>query len=110
MTKIPNYKIENHISQLAPFVNYNSSIVATIEKNIVGENIYAIWHWRTLILRYSITNETILLLDTSYHSQTTSTLVGRIVRSLPKSPVMKHLVSLDDKAIQRKLARMLRLL
>jgi hypothetical protein len=108
MTKIANYEIENHISKLADFVNYNSSIIATTQ-NLADEQIYTIVHWNTLILRYSITTDTIYQLDTTYHSQTTSTLVGRIVRSLPNSAVMRHFFSLDSKSTKRKLARMLRL-
>ena len=108
MTKIANYEIENHISKLDDFVNYNSSIIATTQI-LPDEKIYTIIHWNTLILRYSITTDTIYQLDTTYHSQTTSTLVGRIVRSLPKSAVMRHFFSLDSKSTKRKLARMLRL-
>ena len=108
MTKIANYEIENRISQLQDFVNYNSSIIATTQI-LPDEKIYTIIHWNTLILRYSITSDTIYQLDTTYHSQTTSTLVGRIVRSLPNSAVMRHFFSLDSKPTKRKLARMLRL-
>jgi hypothetical protein len=108
MTKIANYEIENHISRLDDFVNYNSTIIANTQ-DYSGEKIYTIIHWNTLILRYSITTDTIYQLDTTYHSQTTSTLVGRIVRSLPNSAVMRHFFSLDSKSTKRKLARMLRL-
>jgi len=49
MAKIANYEIEAHISALAPFINYNSSIVANRENGF-----YRVWHWETQILTYNI--------------------------------------------------------
>jgi hypothetical protein len=87
MAKIANYEIEKHISTLTPFINYNSSIVATCENGL-----YRVWHWGTSILTYEINTGRIDYLYARNHSQTTSTLVGRIVRSLPRPAVVQFLV------------------
>jgi hypothetical protein len=90
MTKIPNWKIEKEISALCPFTNYNESIIATRENGI-----YAISHWETEILKYDINTGLIQFLYTNNRSQTTSTLVGRIVRNLPRQAVVKFLVETE---------------
>jgi hypothetical protein len=87
MAKIANYEIEKHISTLTPFINYNSSIVATCENGL-----YRVWHWETQILTYNINTGVIDHLYSHNRSQTTSTLVGRIVRSLPRPAVVQFLV------------------
>jgi hypothetical protein len=106
MAKIPNHKIEAHISTLAPFVNYNGSIVATNE-----DSLYRVWHWDTLILTYETNTGRIDFLYSPYHSQTTSALVGRIVRNLPRQAVIRfleeaHSLSAYD---QRRIVKMARL-
>jgi hypothetical protein len=91
MPKIANWKIETEISALSPFINYNGSIVATRENGI-----YAIYHWNTEILKYDINTEKIIFLFSRSYSQTTSTLVGRIVRNLPRIAVVKFLVENEN--------------
>jgi len=90
MAKIANYEIEAHISALAPFINYNSSIVANRENGF-----YRVWHWETQILTYNINTGVIDQLYSHNRSQTTSTLVGRIVRNLPRQAVVKFLVETE---------------
>jgi hypothetical protein len=91
MPKIANWKIETEISALSPFINYNGSIVATSENGI-----YAISHWNTEVLKYNINTREIMFLFTSSYSQTTSTLVGRIVRNLPRQAVVKFIVEKEN--------------
>lgn len=91
MAKIANHKIDDHISTLTPFINYNGTITATRESGI-----YEITHWATKILTYNInTGEIVWLLPNSI-SQTTSTLVGRIVRNLPRQSLVKWLMECPD--------------
>jgi hypothetical protein len=101
MSKLANYKLDSEIRVFNPFENYNSTIVAAR----VG-NRYLITHWHTLVLEYDLkSNEIVFLLD-NHVSQTTSALVGRILRSLPKVAVMSFIDRLGEKSKQRRLARM----
>jgi len=87
MAKIANYEIGSKISDLAPFINYNASIVATLN----ADKLYKITHWHTKVLTYNTnTGEIVYLFPTSF-SQTTSALVGRIVRNLPLQSVLDYL-------------------
>jgi hypothetical protein len=105
MAKIANHKIEEHISTLTPFVNYNSSIVATRE-----DGLYRVWHWGTAILTYEINTGRIDYLYARNYSQTTSTLVGRIVRNLPRQAVVKFLVEAElSKYDRTRIVKMARL-
>jgi hypothetical protein len=106
MPKIPNWKIEKEISALAPFTNYNGTIVAGR-----NETTYSVYHWSTEILNYNInTGEIVYLLPNSI-SQTTSTLVGRIVRNLPRQAVDKWLSTRTDVSLYnlKRIARMARI-
>jgi hypothetical protein len=105
MAKIANYEIEKHISTLTPFINYNSSIVATRENGL-----YRVWHWETQILTYNINTGVIDHLYSHNRSQTTSTLVGRIVRNLPRPAVVKFLVEAElSKYDRTRIVKMARL-
>ena len=97
MPRIPNYKIESHISTLTPFDNYNNSIVATRQ-----DGLYRVWHWGTAILTYDINTGRIEYLFTSNRSQTTSTLVGRILRNLPRESVVRFLLETELSNYDRK--------
>lgn len=88
--KIPNYMIENEIRLLNSFINYNSTITAEIDKT---NGQYRIMHWNTLILSYDIENKKIVGLASEYISQTTSALVGKILRGLPKEAVKNYLTT-----------------
>lgn len=105
MARIPNHKIDEMISELKPFENYN----ATISASITEHGTYIIWHWNTQVLEYEIENKRITRLESDYISQTTSTLIGRIVRSLPRSAVISRIAQTPSKYDQRRLTRMLRL-
>ena len=106
MAKIANHKIEAHISTLTPFVNYNNTIVAGR-----NETTYSVYHWSTEILNYNINTGEIVYLMPVVVSQTTSTLVGRIVRNLPRQAVVKWLSTNPDVSLYnlKRIARMARL-
>jgi hypothetical protein len=99
---VPNHKIDSLVSGLEPFTNYNGTISARHDSN--GE--YVVEHWATTILRYDTNQRKIVDLASSYISQTTSTLVGRLLRNLPREIVTDYLESVnhDDR---KRLARML---
>lgn len=102
MTKrIPNHKIDAKIAELAEFVNYNG----TISGGFHGKN-YVVFHWNTQILVYNTTWQEIEQLATQKISQTTSTLVGRILRNLPTHAVTKYLDTVSDRNDARRLRRM----
>lgn len=101
--KIANYKINAKLVEHEEFVNYNSSIVA----QRTDEGTYQVWHWNTKIFEYDYTNKKVLFLRFDYISQTTSTLIGRIIRSLPAEVVMGLVADFsDDKKQQRRLLSM----
>ena len=102
MSRLPNYKINAEISSFRDFENYNRSIVG-----YGSEQTYTVIHWDTPVLKYDQLQNKIVYLYGTHYSQTTSALVGRIVRSLPRSAVMSYIESLDSKQAQRRLARML---
>ena len=89
---IPNHAIADKIADLEPFINYNGTITATREES--GQ--YVIQHWATEILRYDMNNRTIKSMAHGFISQTTSSLVGRIVRNLPDTAVDSYLAQIDS--------------
>lgn len=103
--RIANYQIESMIRELKPFVNYNASITAEIDER----GWYRIVHWRTTILEYDINTSRIISLQVGYISQTTSALVGRIVRSLPMRAVEDYLPLIVTKYDFRRIRSMLRM-
>lgn len=103
MARIANYEIDSHIRKFQPFVNYNGTITATMS----DAGIYTIVHWSTPILDYNIHTHEIIFLKTTYISQTTSTLVGRILRGLPVNAVEKFLAYYSPSPEKKRLIRML---
>lgn len=82
-TRVPNHKIDSLFRGLTPFSNYNASIVATLDYR----GIYTVSHWGTEIVRIDTTRrgngkDGLVSLNLGYYSQTTSTLQGKVVRSL----------------------------
>lgn len=104
MPRIANYKIESHISTLTPFINYNNSIVATSR-----DGFYEISHWAMKILTYNYNTGRIEYLYTSNYSQTTSTLVGRILRNLPRESVVRFLVEMETEISNYNRKRLVRM-
>jgi hypothetical protein len=82
-TRVPNHQIDQLFRELVPFSNYNASIVATLDYR----GFYTVSHWGTEIARIDITRrgigkDALVSLNLRYYSQTTSTLQGKVVRSL----------------------------
>lgn len=97
MAKIANYKIDAEIRKLNDFTNYNGTI-----NGFQLDGKYVVYHWATKIFQYDIATEQIEYLATGFISQTTSTLVGRIVRAIPQSAVIGFAtLTLDRKGMKR---------
>jgi hypothetical protein len=101
--RIANHKIDSRLVGQDDFVNYN----ATITASRTSEGTYEVWHWATKVFEYDYQNKKILMIRLDYISQTTSTLIGRILRSLPESVVMGLVSEFeDDKKQQRRILSM----
>jgi len=102
--RLPNHRIEAEISALKPFVNYNGTISANHSSDI-----YAVWHWSTKIAEFNTATQKLEFLQVGYISQTTSALIGRILRALPDSAVLEFINALGDNQQRKRLMRMTRL-
>ena len=101
--RTPNWKLPTLISTYQVFTNYNN----TIRAYKVGST-YFITHWHTNILALDVDTNKIIHLETKSISQTTSTLVGRILRALPRATVLDYLATAPiDTATKRRLSKML---
>ena len=103
--RIANYKIDAEIRALAPFTNYNATITAEID----ARGVYRIIHWRTTILEFNTNTNQIIHLRADYISQTTSTLLGRILRALPRDAVENFLPFIVTKHDFKRVRSMLRM-
>ena len=81
--KVANYKLDGYFARLEPVQNYNGSIVA--ER---AGSLYVVRHWGTAIAAINFADGDLELM-TPYVSQTTSVLLGRIIRSLPQGWVAR---------------------
>ncbi|NBU22524.1 MAG: hypothetical protein EBS38_01195 [Actinobacteria bacterium] len=106
--RIANHKIDSMIRELVPFTNYNATITARIVDRGSWQE-YEIIHWRTKILSYKLDTNQILSLEVGYISQTTSSLVGRILRNLPRRAVEEYLPYIVRKDDMRRVRSMLRM-
>lgn len=104
MSRIANYKIGEKIAKQESFINYNNTITA--ERFDGG--LYILHHWDTHILSYNTIRNQIDYLQVGYISQTTSALIGRILRSLPRQAVLDYITEqVPSKYEKRRLSRML---
>ena len=103
--RIANHQIDSMIRELMPFTNYNATITAELDER----GWYRIIHWRTTILEFDTNTNRIISLQVGYISQTTSTLVGRILRNLPKSAVEAYLPYIVHKDEMKRVRSMLRM-
>jgi hypothetical protein len=109
MPRIANHQIDAQVRELNEFVNYNGTISADRWNSDRG-TIYGVVHWNTRILDFNIDTKTIEMFRVQTISQTTSTLVGRLLRNLPTQSVMDFLNSPDlSNAEKKRLHRMARL-
>ena len=77
-TRVANHSLGSLISGAMDFTNYNQTIVGERNENT---NTYTITHWATRIFEMDLDTREIKLFRLDRISQTTSTLVGRILRS-----------------------------
>jgi hypothetical protein len=77
---IPNYKIDEKLENFESFENYNRSITA-----VRNGSLYSITHWDTVILNYDVDKSEILFFRSYFISNTTSKLVGRLIRAFPQA-------------------------
>lgn len=105
MARIPNYKIDKELEKLATFENYNGTIVANR-----GDSNYVVFHWNTKILDFNFETNQIVHFTTGHISQTTSTLVGRILRSLPQEVVVEFARGFSNRKEQYRILKMARLI
>jgi hypothetical protein len=87
--RVPNYKLDRYFANLAPVENYNGTIKAYYE-----DGAYVVKHWQTIVFAYDPALN-LVGVRSGYISNTTSHLIGRIVRNLP-----------DRKAIDKAIAEM----
>jgi len=99
--RIANYKLDNYIAAFATFENYNGTITGRHD----GQN-YIVRHWGTDVLVYNMVAGRINGLAEDYISQTTSTLVGRLLRNLPRQAVDAYLEHAVLEGNRKRLARM----
>jgi hypothetical protein len=102
--KIANYEIDSKLEKFESFVNYN--------KTIVGErwgSRYTLVHWNTVILDYDVESKEIETIALGYISQTTSTLLGRVIRALPRDVVEELLKQIPYRSSQRRIMSMARM-
>ena len=105
LAKVANHKLDRYFEDLKNVINYNG----TIRAQNVG-TYYIVDHWNTRILEFNRETNTIDYLHHSYISQTTSTLIGRILRSLPREAVSFYLGQLSTRSPEdsKRLAKMIR--
>jgi hypothetical protein len=99
--RIPNYQIDNRVTGFAPFENYNG----TISGRYQGAT-YVVRHWGTDVLVYNMRANCIDGLAEDYISQTTSTLIGRLLRNLPRHAVDHYLTDRAHPGNMKRLTRM----
>lgn len=92
MSRIANHQIDSHVKTLTPFVNYNATIQA--REGVTAERTYEVWHWSTKMLSFNVETNRIEHLASWYISQTSSALVGRLLRNLPAEAVDAYLESI----------------
>jgi hypothetical protein len=104
MARIPNYKIDAKLEKFESFENYNNTI-----SGYRSGSRYSVIHWNTRILDYDVDTQKIEEIALGFISQTTSTLVGRILRALPKEVVLELIRSIPDRKQQRRVMQMARM-
>lgn len=104
MKRIANYEIDSKLAKFESFVNYNNTIVGTR-----WGSRYTLVHWNTVILDYDVESKEIETIALGYISQTTSTLLGRVIRALPRDVVEELLKQIPYRSSQRRIMSMARM-
>jgi len=85
------------------FTNYNNTISANTNP---ADNKYVVWHWSTKVLEYDLNTNKIVFLQTSFISQTTSNLIGKLLRSMPHQSVLDFLPTIESDKDRKRISRM----
>lgn len=101
MPRIPNHKIDEKLAKWESFENYN----ATIHGVRSGDR-YSVVHWNTVILDYNTSTQVIDHIAVGYISQTTSGLLGRIIRALPRDVVLRLIAETPSHYDKKRIERM----
>jgi hypothetical protein len=101
--RVPNYKLEPLMRSFSDFTNYNNTISASTNK---ADNKYVVWHWATKVLEYDLNTNTITFLATPFISQTTSNLIGKLLRSLPQESVRDFIPTIASDKDRKRISRM----
>jgi hypothetical protein len=99
--RIPNHKIDGMISNLSEFTNYNGSIRAEWRGNR-----YTVTHWQTVVFEYEQGFGSLRMFY-PFISQTTSVLLGRIVRNFPHYLMIDSVIRNMPKSDARRFRGML---
>jgi len=99
--RIPNHAMNNYIAAFATFENYNGTITGRHHGPL-----YIVRHWGTEVLVYDMDASTIEELAEDYISQTTSHLVARLLRNLPRYAVDHYLTDRAHPGNTKRLTRM----
>lgn len=85
--RVANYKLPAYFERMAGVENYNGTIRA--EWYGVGGDrpTYNVWHWSTLIASYDPATGRFSAVSW-FISQTTATLLGKVLRAMPRESVM----------------------
>lgn len=83
MARVPNHKLDGYFARLEPVENYNGTIRA-----YYVDGVYTVQHWNTVIARVDSFTGTFWAYP-HYISQTTATLVGRVLRSRSRDDVAR---------------------
>lgn len=104
MARIANFKIDEKLAKWESFENYNGTI-----HGVRSGDRYSIVHWNTVILDYNIASKTIDTIAVGYISQTTSQLLGRIIRALPRDVVLRLIADCGSHYDKKRIERMARI-
>jgi len=99
--RIPNHAMDNYIAAFATFENYNGTITGRHHGPL-----YIVRHWGTDILVYNMRENRIDGLAEDFISHTTSTLIGRLLRNLPRQAVDAYLDGAVLESNRKRLTRM----
>jgi len=99
--RIPNHAMDNYIAAFATFENYNGTITGRHHGPL-----YIVRHWGTDILVYNMDTAAIEEMEEDYISQTTSHLVARLLRNLPRQAVDAYLDGAVLESNRKRLTRM----
>jgi len=98
---MPNHAMDYHIAAFATFENYNGTITGRHHGPL-----YIVRHWGTDVLVYNMDTSTIEELAEDYISQTTSHLVARLLRNMPRQAVDHYLTDRARPGNMKRLTRM----